>query len=68
MLAILPLLAVPAFGFGTLLGLLFVVAAGALLWWGFSRIAIPEPIKTILLVVVGLIMLYFIWQMVAGAT
>lgn len=33
-----------------LLMLLFIGCACALVWWGFSRLAIPEPIKTLLLV------------------
>ena len=51
---------------GLLLSLLFIVAAGALLWWGFSRMTIPEPVKTILLVVVGLVLLYMLWGVVQG--
>jgi len=46
--------------------LLFVVAAFALIWWGFSRVAIPEPIKTIILVIVGLIMLYVLYSAVVA--
>lgn len=45
--------------------LLFIVAAFALIWWGLSRIALPEPIRTILLVIVGLIMLYVLYSTVA---
>lgn len=44
--------------------LLLVVAGIAILWWGFNRIAIPEPIKTILLVVVCLVGLFVIAQIV----
>ena len=52
---------------GLLLSLLFIVAAGALLWWGFSRMPLPEPVKTILLVVVGLVLLLFLlWNAVGG--
>ncbi len=51
---------------GLLLSLLFIVAAGALLWWGFSRMPLPEPVKTILLVVVGLVLLYLVWGVVGG--
>ena len=48
-----------------LIVLLFVVAAFALIWWGFSRIAIPEPIKTIILVIIGLVMLYVLYSAVS---
>lgn len=52
-------------GFGPLLMLLFVACAVGLLWWGFTRIPIPEPFKTVLLVVVGLIALFMLYQVVS---
>jgi hypothetical protein len=52
----------------TLLKLLFVVAGLALLYVGFTRIPIPEPIKTILMVIIGLIILAFLYTMFFGGT
>lgn len=42
--------------------LLFIVGAMYLIWWGFNRIKLPEPIGTILLVVIGLILLFALYQ------
>ena len=53
-------------GFGLIVELLFFCCVAALLWWGFTRLTIPEPIKTIVMVVVGLILLFMLWSAVAG--
>lgn len=45
-----------------LVQLLFVVGAAYLIWWGFNRIKLPEPIGTILLVVIGLFLLFALYQ------
>ena len=50
----------------TLLLLLILLAAFALVWWGVGRLAVPEPIKTIVLVILGLLALVFIYNMVSG--
>ena len=50
----------------TLITLLFICAAGAILWWGFSRLTLPEPVKTILMVLVGLVLLYALWGVFSG--
>lgn len=49
-----------------LLMLLFIGCAVALVFWGFTRLPIPEPIKTLLLVFVGLVALVLIWQATQG--
>lgn len=49
-----------------LLTLLFVLAAASLVWWGISRMAVPEPFKTVVLVIVGLVLLYWLWGAFAG--
>jgi hypothetical protein len=50
----------------TILLLLILLAAFSLVWWGVNRMAVPEPIKTIVLVILGLLALLFIYNMVAG--
>lgn len=50
----------------TILLLLILLAAFSLVWWGVNRMAVPEPIKTIVLVILGLIALLFIYNMIAG--
>ena len=47
--------------------LIFIVLAGfALVWWGVNRFALPEPIKTVVLVIIGLVALVMIYNFVAG--
>lgn len=47
--------------------LIFIILAGfSLVWWGISRLAIPEPIKTVVLVILGIIALFMIYNFVAG--
>ena len=50
----------------TLLQVLIFLAAISLLYWGFSKLTLPEPVKTILMVVIGLVLLAFIWNWIAG--
>ena len=50
----------------TILLLLILLAAFSLVWWGVNRMAVPEPIKTIVLVILGLLALLFIYNMVSG--
>lgn len=47
--------------------LLFLCAFFYIVWWGLNRIAVPEPFKTIVLVILGLIALYVLWQIVVGS-
>lgn len=54
------------FSVSMIVGLFFLVAFLAVIWWGINRIAIPEPIKTIVLVLIALIALYMLYEMVAG--
>jgi hypothetical protein len=46
--------------------ILFILAAVALVWWGINRMAVPEPIKTVVLVVLGLIVLYYLYTILVG--
>ncbi len=52
--------------FATLILVLILLAAFALVWWGISRLTLPEPVKTVILVILGLLMLAFIYNSVAG--
>lgn len=52
----------------SLILILILLAAFSLVWWGVNRMAVPEPIKTIVLVILGLVALLFIYNMVAGHT
>jgi divalent metal cation (Fe/Co/Zn/Cd) transporter len=51
----------------TLVIVIFIVlAAASLIWWGISRISLPEPVKTVILVVFGLLCLLVIYHFVIG--
>lgn len=52
--------------FTTLVFVIIILAAFALVWWAIQRLAVPEPVKTVVLVILGLVMLYFVWQFVAS--
>jgi hypothetical protein len=43
-----------------------VLAAASLVWWGLGRMALPEPVKTVVLVVFGLLCLLVIYHFVVG--
>lgn len=50
----------------TLILILILLAAFSLVWWGVGRLTLPEPIKTIVLVLMGLVALLFIYQVAVG--
>lgn len=52
--------------FTTLILALILIAAFALVWWGISQLTLPQPVKVVLLVILGLIALAVIYNTVAG--
>jgi hypothetical protein len=52
--------------FTTLILVLILLAAFALVWWGVSSLAIPQPVKTVILVILGLVALAIIYNSVAS--
>jgi len=50
----------------TLVLIFIILAAFALVWWGIGRLAVPEPIKTVVLVILGLAALVTIYNYVAS--
>ena len=50
---------------GPLIALMFLCVAAWIIWWGFSKIPIPEPFKTLIMVVIGLVFLFILWQVLA---
>jgi hypothetical protein len=50
----------------TVVLIFILLAALALIWWGIQRLGIPEPIKTVVLVVLGLVVLVVIYNFVAS--
>jgi hypothetical protein len=49
-----------------LLELLFGCAFLALVWWAINRMGVPEPVKTIILVIIGVFALCFLWAITIG--
>jgi hypothetical protein len=50
----------------TLIVLFIIVAAFALVYWGMTAMPLPPVVRTVIIVVMGLIALLFIYNMVAG--
>ncbi len=48
----------------TLIGVIIVIAAFALVYWGLTQVALPQPIKVVLIVVFGLIALAIVYNWV----
>jgi hypothetical protein len=52
----------------TLIVVFIILAAFALLYWGMTQLTLPPTIKTVLIVILGLIALLFIYNMFAGGS
>lgn len=50
----------------TLIVLFIIVAAFALVYWGMTSLPLPPVVRTVIIVVMGLIALAFIYQMFVG--
>jgi hypothetical protein len=46
--------------------LFIIIAAFALVYWGMTQLPLPPTIRTVIIVVMGLIALLFIYNMFAG--
>ena len=44
---------------------LILLAAFSLIWWGISQLALPQSVKVVILVILGLVSLAFIYNSVA---
>jgi len=51
----------------TLIVVFIILAAFALLYWGMTQLTLPPTIKTVLIVIMGLIALLFIYNIFAGS-
>lgn len=50
----------------TLLLIFIILAAFALVYWGMTQLPLPPVVKTVLIVVMGLLALIFIYNSLAG--
>ncbi len=53
---------------GTLIGFFIILCVFALLYWGMTQLPLPPVIKTVIIVIMGLIALFFIWNTFAGGS
>jgi heme A synthase len=51
----------------TLIGLFIILCVFALLYWGMTQLPLPPVIRTVIIVVMGLIALLAIWNMFVGS-
>jgi heme A synthase len=51
----------------TLILLFIIVAAFALVYWGMTALPLPPVVRTVIIVVMGLIALVFIYNMFSGS-
>jgi hypothetical protein len=54
--------------FHTLILLFLIIAAFALLYWGMTQLTLPPNVKTVIIVLMGLIALAFIYQTLVGGS
>ena len=52
--------------FTTLILAIILLAGFALVWWGISQLTLPQPVKIVILVILGLLALAFIYNAVSG--
>jgi hypothetical protein len=52
--------------FATIITLFFILALLALVWWGVGAMGVPEPIKTIVLIFVALVALFYLYHLFLG--
>jgi hypothetical protein len=52
--------------FVTLIVVLLILAAFSLVWWGVNAMALPAQVKVPVLVILGLVALWIIYQFVVG--
>lgn len=50
----------------TLAAIFVLICAIALVWWGFERLKLPEPVRIIAVVLLGLVALGMAYNFVAG--
>ena len=52
----------------TIILLFFLLAVFALVYWGMTQLPLPPVVKTVVIVLMGLIALYYVWGMIGGGT
>ena len=50
----------------TIIVLFFLLAVFALVYWGMTQLPLPPVVRTVIIVLMGLIALYYVYGMFAG--
>jgi heme A synthase len=50
----------------TLIVLFIIIAVFALVYWGMTQLPLPPVVRTVVIVIMGLVALLFIYNMFAG--
>lgn len=50
----------------TIITLFILLAVFALVYWGVNALALPQPVKVVIIVIMGLVALVFIYNMFGG--
>lgn len=50
----------------TIILLFFVLAVFALVYWGMTQLPLPPVVRTVVIVLMGLIALYYVWGLIGG--
>ena len=52
----------------TIILLFFVLAVFALVYWGMTQLPLPPVVRTVIIVLMGLIALYYVWGLIGHGT
>lgn len=52
----------------TLILIILILAAFSLLWWAVNALALPQQVKVVVLVILGLLALVVIWNFVQSGS
>jgi heme A synthase len=52
----------------SLIGIFIIVAVFALIYWGMTQLPLPPVVRTVIVVIMGLVALLFIYNMFAGGS
>ena len=50
----------------TIIVLFIIVALFALVYWGMTQLPLPPTIRTVIIVLMGIVALLFLYQMIGG--
>jgi heme A synthase len=52
----------------SLIGIFIIIAVFALIYWGMTQLPLPPVVRTVIIVIMGLVALLFIYNMFMGGS